>query len=279
MTSISQRKSTPKFELFAFFFLAFGFSWSFWITAALVDASQASTTGKILLYAGIPGPSVAAFLLLYIYGRPAERQDLWRRIYEVERLRPRWLAAVVLLYPALTALAVAIDWSLGGSLPDVGTLTSLFRDPVLLLGSIGFVFLFGPLPEEPGWRGYALDRLLLLRGALGASIIIGILWAIWHLPAFFVPDTYQSGIGMGTLAFWLFCLTAVLSSIVMTWVCLHNDGSVFSAMLFHVAINFTRGMVPVSDRTELIRTSLLGLLAVVIALRLNSERPWGLRQG
>jgi membrane protease YdiL (CAAX protease family) len=267
-----QWRLTPRAELVAFFLVAFGFSWSFWIAAAVFGGGDESgVANKTLLYAGIPGPFVAACLLLYIGGANAAFRDFWRRIYEVERLAPRWLAAVLLIYPMITVLAVGLDWISGGPLPDTEKLTKLLLDPILLLGSIGYLFLLGPLPEEPGWRGYALDRLLMHCGAVTASIWLGILWALWHVPLFFVTGTYQHGIGFGTLAFWLFNLTAVSGSILITWVYQYNERSIFSAILFHAVLNFTRDVLPLSDRTELIRTILLTLLACIIAIRWRSK--------
>jgi uncharacterized protein len=256
--------------LFAFFALAFGFTWSFWITAALLGASAGEGVGKALLYAGIPGPLVASLVLLQVSGSPAERRDFWRRVYEVERLRPRWLAVVVGTYPALTALAVALDWITGGVLPDLGRVLDLRGDPVQLLATIGLVLLLGPLPEEPGWRGYALDRLQALGGALTASLVLGMAWAVWHLPLFFVAGSYQDRLGVGTPAFWLFNLTAVAASVFITAVYQHNERSTFAAILFHTMLNLTRSLVPLQDRAELVRALLLTLLAFVVIRRCRS---------
>lgn len=254
-------------RLLAFFALAFGLSWSFWVVAVLMGAHADSATGRTLLYAGTPGPFIAALVMLYLGGSSAERRDFWRRLYEVERLRPLWLAVVVLTYPALTMLAVALDLLAGGTPPDTGRLLELGPDPVLLLATFGLVFLLGPLPEEPGWRGYALDRLQALGGALLASLVLGLAWALWHLPLFFLPGSYQHGLGLGTLAFWLFHLTAVAASIFITWVYRHNERSTFAAVLFHAMLNLSRSVVPLGDRAELVRTLLLTLVALAIVLR------------
>ena len=65
-------------------------------------------------------------------------------------------------------------------------------------------------------------------------------------------------------------LTAVISSIVMTWVCLNNERSIFSAVVFHAVINFTRSAVPLSGSAKFFRTLFLAMFAVVVALRLWS---------
>jgi len=272
MTALEDQRLTPRVALFAFFAIAFAYSWAFWIAAAVVAKDRFEQPDQTLIYAGIPGPFIAACLLLYFAGSRTERRDFWRRIYEVERLRPGWLFLVLLIYPLLTALAVALDWLVGGSLPDSTKLTEWLHDPVLLLASAGVVFLLGPLPEEPGWRGYALDRLLTLGNTVTASLWLGLLWALWHLPLFFVPGSYHHGLGLGTPAFWLFSLTAVSSSVIITWVYQRNERSTFAAILFHVMLNITRDVVTLPDRTELLRTGILTLLAAFVVYRGSRQR-------
>lgn len=263
----SDRQVCARSDLAAYFSLAFAISWSCWIAAALLAGHHGRTLDVALLYAGIPGPLLAALWLLYRRGSPAERAGFLRRIYQVERLRPAWLLAVLLLYPGLTAMAVGLDRVTGGTLPDSALLARWLGHPSELLSQLVLLILLGPLPEEPGWRGYALDRLLVLRGALGASLVLGVLWALWHLPLFFIPGTYQQAIGLGSPAFWLFMLTAVCASVLMTWVYRHSAGSIFGAILFHAALNITRAGLPLADRAELVRTGLLLMVTVLVVWR------------
>ncbi len=267
MKRLADPKRAATRSLLAFFGLAFAWSWALWITAAVLGARQGSLVGNALLYAGTPGPLIAALALLYLRGTPAERRDFYRRIYEVERVSPRWLLATLLIYPGLTAAAVGLDWMAGGPLPDTTVLSQRLHDPQLLLATTGFAFLLGPLPEEPGWRGYALDRLQLLGSALTASLWLGFLWALWHLPLFFIPGSYHHDLGFATLAFWLFVLTAIAGSVIITWIYGHNERSVFGAILFHATLNFTRDALHLSDRSELARTALLVLFATIVVVR------------
>lgn len=264
MTILKNRRMPPGIALFIFFIITFAYSWTFWIMATVLARGDADQVDRMLIYAGIPGPFISACLLLYLAGSRTERLGFWQRIYEVERLRPGWLVLVLLIYPLLTAFAVAVDWLIDGSLPNYMKLSQLLHSPMLLLASIGLVFLLGPLLEEPGWRGYALDRLLSLGNFFTASLVLGILWALWHLPLFFVPGSYHHGLGFGTLAFWLFNLTAISSSVFITWIYVHNERSTFAAILFHAILNSTRDFVPLSDQTEIIRTGTLTMLAVII---------------
>lgn len=267
MRQAVRHEPTPAFRLAAFFLLAYGWSWTFWIVAALPAGGKTWQVDMDLIYLGIPGPLLAALVLLYLAGSSAQRRDFWQRIYQVERLRPAWLLLVLLLYPVLTVVAVAAGWLLNGAQPDLSRLSARLADPWLLLSTLGLTFLLGPLLEEPGWRGYALDSLQGLLGSLGASVALGLLWGLWHLPLFFLPGSYHHALGIGSMGFWLFLLTAVAGSVLITWIYQNNDRSVFAAILFHAVLNYSRDSVRLDDGAEVIRTGLLLFIVVLVVLR------------
>ena len=90
----------------------------------------------------------------------------------------------------------------------------------------------GPLQEEFGWRGYALDRLQARYSALIASILLGIIWASWHLPLFFIAGSAQQGI---ELSFYHVSLIGI--AIIMTWFHNNTKASILTALLAHALIN------------------------------------------
>jgi hypothetical protein len=77
----------------------------------------------------------------------------------------------------------------------------------------------GPIQKEFGWRGYALDRPQVTRGALGASLLLGGVWALWHLPLHFLPGATQA-----TLPIWQFWLITIVGSAFYTWIHNHTGG-------------------------------------------------------
>src|ERR671932_2468607 len=99
------------------------------------------------------------------------------------------------------------------------------------------VILGGPLFEEPGWRGFALPRLQPLHGPLVGTLILGLLWALWHLPEFLVPSWAETSGGSSFLAIVKFVLIAITFAIVTTWVFNNTKGSVFMAILVHASID------------------------------------------
>jgi len=111
----------------------------------------------------------------------------------------------------------------------------------------------GPLTEELGWRGFALDRLQARWNAFPTSLILGSIWALWHLPLFFTPRMPQYGMGVGTADFWLFLVSIISLAVIITWVYNHTQCNVLAAMLLHFLFNMTFARLSVSS--QVIRVS------------------------
>jgi membrane protease YdiL (CAAX protease family) len=128
-----------------------------------------------------------------------------------------------------------------------------------------FILFFGPVPEELGWRGYALYSLQDRWNALVASVILGIMWALWHLPLFFIQGTYQFNLGMGTVSFWLFMLSIIPQSILITWIYNNTQRSILSAIMYHFMLNLTGELTAISPLAEGLYFGLWLVAAIVVA--------------
>jgi uncharacterized protein len=121
------------------------------------------------------------------------------------------------------------------------------------------------LGEELAWRGFALPRLLLQHNALVASLILGVLWALWH-----VPLIWTEGASMYQQPIWLMLVDIPANSVLFTWVFLHTRGSVLLAMLLHGAsnlFNVSPNVISAGDLTlPLLAVAAKGLLIVVLIL-------------
>jgi membrane protease YdiL (CAAX protease family) len=210
-----------------FFVIAFAFTWFFWGLGVLgVRGVVPSLPGLTVI--GAFGPLVAAAILTaQEYGREGLRSLLGRVVRW--RVAPIWYGVTILGPLALTLAAVALHAALGGRMPSLGALIGAL--PVVLLTAV-YMLIFVALGEEVGWRGYALPALQARHGALLASLILGVLWALWHLPLFFNPDTLY-----GNLPFILFLAYLVPLTILITWVYNGTGGSVLMAMIFHAFMN------------------------------------------
>jgi membrane protease YdiL (CAAX protease family) len=121
--------------------------------------------------------------------------------------------------------------------------------------------------EEPGWRGFALPRLQPLHGPLVGSLILGLLWALWHLPEFLVPAWAKSSGGSGFLDIVKFVVIAIAFGIVITWVFNNTKGSVLMAILVHASIDtFSMPMGARFSPSEMATSILVsfGALALVV---------------
>jgi membrane protease YdiL (CAAX protease family) len=143
-----------------------------------------------------------------------------------------WYLFALIGIPLILLLGVTV---LPGAMASSKGLASLVT-PRPWLSQIVYVFLHGPLGEEPGWRGFALPRLQRLYGPLVASLILGPLWALWHLPFFWVPawNFPPTLLNIG-----LFVIVAIPLTIVMTWVFNNTKGSVLMAILVHATFDMT----------------------------------------
>ncbi len=121
-----------------------------------------------------------------------------------------------------------------------------------------------PLIEEFGWRGYVLDVLREKYNALKASLILGVFWSGWHLPMFFIKDSFQASLGVGTFEFWTFFIFAIPVVVVMTWIYENTERSTLGAIIFHASINFSCWLIAVNRYSGFIYHSLWLLVAIII---------------
>ena len=225
-------KSNP---LVSFFILTFAFTWLWWGLVFVLHLPM--TTGYVPFLIGASGPTVMAFVVSAICGGRQDVRALWKRITSWRAGMFWYLAA--LFIPSLIVLGgIGLNILFGGVLPDFKLLSSeWFLIPIALITGM---LLGGPLEEEFGWRGFALVKLQQKYNALTASIIVGIIWGAWHLPAFLIPWSTQHN-----LPVFLFLLHDLALSVLFTWIFNNTGGSVLMSMLAHGAFNLTITILPV----------------------------------
>jgi membrane protease YdiL (CAAX protease family) len=198
--------------------------------------------------------------------------DFWRRAIDLKRIGIRWYAVVLLSVPVLTALGALVDKLLGGGGLKLEAAERFVQQPLMFLPFALFALVFGPLPEELAWRGYALDGLQAKRKALTSSLVLGAAWTVWHLPLFFIPGSYQHSLGLGTGQFWLYMMDKVPLSILMTWVYNNNRQSTLSAILFHFMVNLVGELFDLTLRAEAIYIALWIIAAIGVTVLWGPER-------
>jgi membrane protease YdiL (CAAX protease family) len=174
------------------------------------------------------GPALAAAVMVRTRGNSVRT---WLTDCLHWRVAKRWYA-VALGLPVLLGLAFAVGISVATGTfepSNPGRTVALYPVSVLALA------LAGGGQEEFGWRGYALPALQERWNALAASVAIGVVWAVWHLPAFLFDVPGYTGSFVG------YALLVVGLSVVFTWLYNSTEGSVLLAMLFHGGINAASG--------------------------------------
>jgi membrane protease YdiL (CAAX protease family) len=214
------------------------------------------------------GPAMAEAILIFAWGSQRQKRDYGRRVLDVRRIGWGWAAVIFLMFPALNAIATLLSVATGGPQPTFETVTRLLANPLSIIPYLLFLFVFGPLPEELGWSGYALDGLQAKRSALTSSLIIGLIWAVWHLPLFFMEGTFQSEqIGFATPAFWWYMLPTLPISVLDTWIYNNANRSTLSAVLLHFMVNLSGELFGLSQHARFYQAGLIFVVtAAIIAI-------------
>jgi CAAX protease family protein len=216
-----------------YFALTLGLSWLLGGLAALVarrDITLPLPPLALVALGGIWPLPVALGLTAYESGRAGVRGLLVRTVHW--RVGSGWYAAA-LLGPVLVVLAayllsLAVNRAMGVASPALPPGSAWAALPVL-----GAVYLVLAVIEEVGWRGFAQPRLQNRFRALPASLVLGGIWACWHVPQWFVPATGQAV----KWPFPVFVGYALALSVLFAWLVNGTRGSVLVVILAHAAIN------------------------------------------
>jgi membrane protease YdiL (CAAX protease family) len=256
-------------DLLVFNGFAFGLTWLLvgfyiWNAEAATHVLGPMRLGAPAFYLAVYAPSLAGVGVTFArYGR-AGLADLFRSLFRI-RAGWMWIAISLLAFPGLWLAVELIRATLAGGLATFDFRPWLVALPLVLLG--GHLLTDpGALGEELGWRGFMLPRLLELTDARAAGLILGLIWAVWHLPAFYVASLSQSGFD-----FLPFVLRVTVFSVFMTWIFVNTRGSVlWAGVVPHMMFNATphAGITPVG-------WIVIGAGVVILMMTGKHMRGWG----
>jgi membrane protease YdiL (CAAX protease family) len=215
--------------LLSFFILAYALNFAFSLIILAVPG-----LGRFTPVWQIPGytPTLSAVIVSGLIGGAAEIKRLlsgWLRF----KIGFRWYLAALafVLGPLLVALVyIAAGQPHRGLAPGATLLT--------LAGALALNFFGAPFGEEAGWRGFALPRLQQRWSALLSSLILGVVWAFWHLPFYIDPD-----MAAGHIPLPIFTVICIVLSILFTWIYNNTGGSLVGTMLAHFCFNLTGAFI------------------------------------
>lgn len=255
--------------LVSFFAIAYLISWI--IEAPVVLAANGvlpvlpPVAVVVLVAVATFGPTASAFIMTALTQGGTGVKQLLRR-YIQWRVGAQWYLFVLIGIPIIIVLgAMVVPGAVAAFQPPSAAMLTAYP-----LAFVSTVFLGGPLGEEPGWRGFALPRLQWRLNPLMSAVVLGILWALWHLPLFWsgvwTPPTVPNIV--------MFILMITGLTIIMVWVFNHAGGSLLIMILTHASFNTFANKIaapmfpaPVLNEYGLLPVMIgFGVTAIVIAI-------------
>ncbi len=220
-----------------FFIVAFSFTWAMWIPAVVLAqaAGEETAPGRVLRVVGSYGPSLTAVGFVAMRRKAPTAGQFLRRVVRLSGAPWLWVFAVLFV-----PVAVGFGYLVNGVATGNWPIPVFVADPLYLpMGILYVLALGGPLGEELGWRGYALDRLVVVMSPFRASILIGIIWTVWHVPLYLIPGSTQQ-----QFPFVLYMLFTTMQAVVYTVLYLRARRSILIAILYHLFSNLALGLFP-----------------------------------
>jgi len=242
-------------SIIIFFVLTYIISWPFYIVAALAALGILPAELEYMWYTGATAPLIAALILIYKEKKGEGIKNLFRRGFKYKISKKVWYIPTLFLLPIIFLIALGLIFFVEGTSPN----------PALqfwLILPMFAMFFFSALAEELGWRGYAFDPMQDRWKAFGATMILGPIWVIWHLPLF-ISGIIPPGTPLGILGL---CLALMGIEIFHTWIYVNTDKSIFTVILFHTVYNICTLFLPnfVAESGPLITGIIILIVAVTV---------------
>lgn len=233
-------------------------------TVNLVEGAAGPAWAIMLFIIGGFVPSITGIILTAVFEGKKGTKQLLKQAFKIN-IGFKWFNTIILISVYFTVSLIIIYSVLGGNFD--------YSQFLIQLPTIFPLIILGPLSEEYGWRGFALKRLLKIVHPNLASLVVGLIWSLWHLPLFYMAGTSQHEFNIPFLAF-LISITSC--SFIYTYIYIKTNGNLFSAVLFHWIYTYVIQVVS----TTIVRSDLYNwlefvpalLLGIVFGFMLNKEK-------
>lgn len=250
-----------------FIFLVYLLSWLFWLP--LIKSNDFSNLQNLFLLIGIYMPSTVGILMTKKYAKKSSGVNTITSLFRV-KISIKETIIILSYFPIMIILFFVFGKLIGNEMIS-------FNYPLKVFPLVFFYILVlqGPLGEEFGWRGFLMNRLMISYNAIISSLLIGLVWSLWHLPLFFIHGTIQWQMlqqftFLATISGYIFYTTLI--SVLISIVFLRTNKSVWAAILFHTIANTTIGYAPIIMTTKGSIELLVALFIVtLVVVQLNMK--------
>ena len=221
------------------------------------------TLGMLL---GLISPAAIAVITIITSKSDKLKTDFKRKILGFYKLKPLNLLLAALTFMAIVAASILVSTIFGQSLSQFA-FTDDFSFTGAGIGSAMLTILLASVIEEVGWRGYGEDSIAQYMSWFKESIIFGCVWALWHLPLFWIPDTYHYGLRLLGMGYMLnFFISVVPLGFLTTWVYVKNGRSMLASIIFHLFLNFMQERIAMTPQTKCVETFVVTIAAAIVVL-------------
>jgi membrane protease YdiL (CAAX protease family) len=233
-----------KSDIAPFFAVTFTTTWAFWLIAITLGGPAMSPPTVVPYLLGGFGPVFGAIVVRVRRARrhqPAPAHTVRLRL----SMRLVWVLPLLAMASATVLAAALLADLMGGptvSLTAGQSLIATVGGPVPFFVSM---LIAGPLAEEPGWRGTAYPRLRASLSCFQAGLVLGVAWAVWHLPLFFIPGTVQAEFGLISWSGLLFTLNVIPMALLTGYA--YERAGVAASIAVHFGVNTTIALLGISS--------------------------------
>lgn len=251
----TMRKSNDTKQLILFFIITLAWTWGFGFAPVFMEI-EGTPLGTFLFYFGGGAPSVTALFIVFLTYSKEQRKDYFIRCFSFRYLGIKWLVLIILFFALISAVGIWIGVCLlDYEMPGMNFIHAIAQNPFNLFLILLISVISGPLNEEFGWRGYALDRLFVKYGFTKATLLLGFIWGIWHLAWFFTPGQAQYNLLQDSLFDAVMYIPSVmLFNFAVSYAYIKTKRSILAGALVHMFSNLLGSQLLSPYSTEISMT-------------------------
>ena len=225
-------------KIILFLEITFAWTWGFGF-APVIMGIEGTSLGTFLFYFGGGAPSVTALFIVFITYSKEQKRDYFKRCFCFQYMGIKWSLITEIFFFAITMVALFIGVGICGyEMPRMNFVHAILKNPMNVILVLFLSVISGPLNEEFGWRGFALDRLFVKCGFTGATLILGFIWGIWHLPWYFTPGQAQYDLLQNSVFDAILYIPAVmLLNFAVSFVYVKTNRSILAGAFVHMMGN------------------------------------------